>query len=285
MESVPALSPGWMVPERYLLYLDILGFAEMAQSPRRVLDLYQIIDGLNVHRHPDFRALVFSDTLIVYNAVELQGGHDKQVCVMYLAEFAQDLLRRLIGRDYYFRAILTKGGFLHHRFDNLDAFFGQALIDSYRNEKDLTGCGLFLDERLLAENRIFPTRRHCERFHYVFLTPSIQYLSDYGDSGFPFSGEPLDSTDMTLQVYAELTFLADVYRKSMEHPTPNVRAKFQATWSFYQLQFPLVCNVLRESGFDFNSVADADWRAAKSHFDNELESDYYRFHATRPGDH
>ncbi len=137
-----------MIPERYLLYLDILGFSEMAQTPQRVLDLYQIMDRLHAHRHHAFQRLVFSDTLVVYNTHEPRNAHDRQYYVMYLAEFAQDLLYRLIGRDYYFRAILTKGEFFHHRFENLEAFFGQALIDSYRHEKDLIGCSLFMDSRL-----------------------------------------------------------------------------------------------------------------------------------------
>jgi len=45
------------MPEKYLLYIDILGFREMARaSPDRVRELYQVIASLNVHRHPDFAA-------------------------------------------------------------------------------------------------------------------------------------------------------------------------------------------------------------------------------------
>jgi hypothetical protein len=268
-----------MIPERYLLYLDILGFTEMAREPQRVLNLYQVMDRLNVHRHDAFQALVFSDTLVVYNRVEPSNAHDRRYYVMYLAEFAQDLLQRLIGRDCYFRAILTKGSFIHHRFENLEAFFGQALIDSHRYEKGLIGCGLFMDVQLLKENEIFPTRRHCDRYHYVFLTQAIQNASNLGTSGFPFHGDLLDAMGTTTLTYAELTFLADVYRKSTSHPEPKVRSKFQATWNFYQLQFASLCDILRGSGFDFNAVADADWASAKASFDKELASDYYRFNA------
>lgn len=253
----------------------------MAQTPKRVLDLYQIVDRLNVHQHHDFHSFVFSDTLVVYNVHEPRNADDRQCCVMYLAEFAQDLLYRLIGRDYYFRAILTKGDFFHQRFKNIEAFFGQALIDSYRYEKSLIGCGLFMDSRLLGENLIFPTQRHCDNYHYVFLTQDIERANEYGQSGFPFPGKWLDVTTMTYPTYAQLVFLSDIYRKSKEHPDPKVRSKFQATWTFYQIQFQPLCDALRKSGCDFNTIADADWEAARKHFEKELNAEFYKYTANK----
>jgi hypothetical protein len=270
-----------MIPERYLLYLDILGFSELARKPERVLDLYRIIDGLNVHRHDAFQSIVFSDTLLVYNIDQPRDAYGRHCHVMFLAEFAQDLLYRLIGRDYYFRAILTSGEFLHHRLTNVQAFFGQALIDAYRHEKELIGCGLFIDTKLLADNHIFPTRRYCDRYHYVFLTQDIQRASEYGRFGFPFAGEILDATTITFPTYAQLVFLMDIYRKATEHPDPRVRAKFQATWTLYELQHSSLCATLRDSEFDFSAIATADWKAAKEHFEKELQSDYYKFSANK----
>ena len=274
-----------LVPEHYLLYLDVLGFSEMAATPNRVLNLYQIMDRLNVHAHKVFKSIVFSDTLLVYNVLQPRDANDRNYCVMYLLEFAQDLLYRLIGRNYYFRAILTKGEFLYHRFENLEAFFGQALIDAYRQEKDLIGVGLFLDNRLLLENTIFPTQQHCDRYHYVFLTQDVTSANDYGKAGFPFSGAILDSTATNFPTYAQFVFLADVYANAMEHPVPKVRAKFQATWVFYQVKFPDLCNVLQRSGFDLNAVADADSNAASVHFQNELSTEYYKFSASHAVGH
>jgi hypothetical protein len=269
-----------MIPERYILYLDILGFSEMAQEPERVLDLYQIMDRLNVHTHHAFCSLVFSDTMVVYNLYEPQNADERRYHVMFLAEFAQDLLFRLIGRDYYFRAILTKGEFFHEGFKNFEAFFGQALINSYRHEEKLIGCGLFIDDSILSENQIFPTLRHCDRYHYVFLTQRIQDASWHGEGGFPFPGELLDDTSTHFQTYAELCFLKEVYRKSRQEADPKVRSKFQATWGFYEQRFPALCETLRTSNFDFNAIADANWTEAEKHFREELRSDYYKYNAS-----
>ena len=266
-----------MIKEHYLLYLDILGFSEMAKSQERVLNLYQIIDKLNVHQHDAFKSILFSDTLLVYNLYEPQNAHDHHYNIMYLAEFAQDLLFRLIGRDYYFRAILTKGEFKHNKFDNIEAFFGKALIDSYRDEKNLIGCGLFIDSTLLKNNLIFSTHPHCNKYHYVFLTQCIDYVSKYGKDGYPFPGILLDNTDMTFHTYAQITFLKDLYKKSLTHTNPKVRSKFQATWYFYKIKYSSLCKKLEDTGFNFSEISDANWEEAQSFFEKELKSDYYKF--------
>jgi len=266
-----------MISERYLLYLDILGFSELAKTPEQVLDLYQIIDRLNAHTH---EAIVFSDTMLVYNIQAPMGPYERHYYVMCLIEFAQDLLSRLIGRENYFRAIIKKGEFIHKKFENLDAFFGQALIDAYRDEKSLMGCGLFLDSNLLKENDVYPTWQHCEQYHYVFLTQEVQRAAEvYGRHGFPFSGKLLDSAALN-STYAQLLFLKDVYKKSREHPDPNARSRFQATWTFYQLRFPILCDALCKCQFDFRAISDANWDEAASAFKENLRSDYFKYAGT-----
>lgn len=48
-----------------MLYIDILGFREMTLSePRKVARVYAILDKLNVHQHPNFETIVFSDTIL-----------------------------------------------------------------------------------------------------------------------------------------------------------------------------------------------------------------------------
>lgn len=63
--------------EKFLLYIDILGFTEMAiKEPRKVERIFATIDSLNVHQHGAFKTIVFSDTILVYNnqpAVTLQA--------------------------------------------------------------------------------------------------------------------------------------------------------------------------------------------------------------------
>ena len=147
--------------------------------------------------------------------------------------------------------------------------------------RHVAGCGLFIDSKILNENRIFPTQRHCDKYHYVFLTQDIERVNEHGKDGFPFPGKWLDDTTMTFPTYAQLVFLKDVYEKACNYPVPKVRSKFQATWNFYKLQFAPLCRKLEEFEFDFREIADANWGEAKSFFEVELNSDYYKFNANQ----
>lgn len=52
--------------DKYLLYIDILGFRELARTSQdRVYDLYRVVASLNVHMHSAFEAIVFSDTIVI----------------------------------------------------------------------------------------------------------------------------------------------------------------------------------------------------------------------------
>jgi hypothetical protein len=89
--------------DRYLLYIDILGFSDLvAGSDPKIHDLYEVIASLNVHDHPSFRAIIFSDTILVYNVEGQDTRSDRSYLVMYLCEFAQDLQHRLTAKDIFF---------------------------------------------------------------------------------------------------------------------------------------------------------------------------------------
>jgi hypothetical protein len=57
--------------DHYLLYIDVLGFKKLVdEAPDRVDDLFEIVASLNLHQHHDFAAIVFSDTILVYNITQ-----------------------------------------------------------------------------------------------------------------------------------------------------------------------------------------------------------------------
>ena len=71
--------------DRFLLYIDILGFTEMvAKDPRKVARVYSILDTLKVHKHNSFTTIVFSDTILVYNNDAPTNDYDRKYHVMYL---------------------------------------------------------------------------------------------------------------------------------------------------------------------------------------------------------
>lgn len=174
---------------RYLLYIDILGFSDLVtgNSPK-VHDLYEVIASLNVHKHPSFQAIVFSDTVLVYNTHRPVTDHDRHYLVMYLCEFAQDLQYRLTGRGIVFRAVLVHGDFMHYELNSVPCFFGAALIDAYRSEKQIPAIGLFMERSLVPDSDIFRTAAFNDTYNFVFITQTLDTIE--GEHGGLF---PVDS--------------------------------------------------------------------------------------------
>ncbi len=90
----------------YLLYIDILGFADLVENDegniRRTID---IVDSLTLHNHPEFRSIVFSDTILVYlnNEVNsLTPAEDRKWAIRYFCEFAEDLQVRTEELSVFF---------------------------------------------------------------------------------------------------------------------------------------------------------------------------------------
>ena len=88
---------------RYLLYIDILGFSNFVRKRSlQVPRIYRIIENLNAHHHDAFRVIVFSDTVLIYNFLEPLTNEDKNYYVMFLIEFAQNLLYEFAGKKGVF---------------------------------------------------------------------------------------------------------------------------------------------------------------------------------------
>ena len=129
--------------DRYLLYIDVLGFENLVDTaPERVDDLFEIIASLNLHHHNEFSAIMFSDTILVHNVSLPVSDNDRKTIVMYQCEFFRDLLHRVAGRSLALRGVLTYGQFEHYRLNNVPYFYGQAFNRAYRLEKCLEVTGL-----------------------------------------------------------------------------------------------------------------------------------------------
>lgn len=246
---------------KYLLYIDILGFEEMVRNHNPKIEvLYKIIASLNAHRHHAFNTIVFSDTILIYNKETQRNAYDHNYDVMFLCEFAQDLMYRLKGKDIYFRAIIRYGEF-RHILGEVQFFYGNALIDSYRKEKQIKCIGLFMDESCIQKNNIFPTEAYEEGLYFVFLNRGLDSLwSEWvATAGLPAHPIFFES-DVGYRLVDDIKMLQNTYEKMNTHPNPDVRAKFRATWELFRTRYQPIIDVLVESGFDLETIcADIDW--------------------------
>lgn len=240
-------------PSRFLLYIDILGFKEMTLSqPRKVARLYSILNTLNVHQHPNFKTIVFSDTVLVYNPDEVHNDDDRKYLVWYLTEFAEDLHSRLTGQDIWFRAVLLAGDFNHYRLENVECFYGEALITAYLAEKQLPVIGLVMHKNCLEFNRYFQTAEFSKDYHFIYLSRQLDHLHEWAQEKYPV---PMwEISDQAPDLPEQVRFLSDLYQLMRRAPDPAVRAKALTTWDFYNRRYPAMLSALMAKEFDLSAV-------------------------------
>lgn len=252
--------------QKYFLYIDILGFSELVSSnPEAVEELYQIIDDLNVHRHDAFTTIVFSDTILVYNREDPTSDYDHRYLVMYSIEFAQNLFYRLIGKDIYFRATLRYGAFAHKSLKHIDAYYGTALIDSYRDEKHIPAIGVFLHRSVWAHNDIFHTVPFTKDYSFAIINQALLAVwKMFGDHApLPISGDVFFGQDNEWHIASDVIYFRSIYHHMTSHPEPAVRAKYLATWQLYRCIFQKALDSLELHHFDPNAlVSNFDWGPA-----------------------
>ena len=264
------------------LYLDILGFTELIKTPDRVDHIFKVLDSAALHRDSNYRAIAFSDTLLAYQLHDDLKGYTKANELMFLIELVQDIFLKLIGSGVFFRAIITEGSFNYSQLQNMQAYYGQALVEACHREKDIKGIGLYLDKRLEKYNQVFRYYPFSPDFHFIYLTHTLTRITPkkselfegaeiFADPEFPIPEEMLTLQDLQFGVYPEIIHLKEVFELKNSHPLSDVNAKHLAAWTMYELAYPKLVKSLEASNFSLNGVADMDWAPAKAHYEQSRD--------------
>lgn len=266
--------------ETLFLYIDILGFSELIKDKEKVTRLYEIIDSAYIHQDSNFKSIVFSDTIVAYNKRTNLSEESKKIEVMYLIELTQDIFRRLIGSNIFFRAVITEGEFIHEQLENFESYYGEALVETYNAEKSLSGTGLFLNRKLRDLNVVFSFKEFSTEFDYVFLTHLCSGLAhllgkNVDDNNkenyikFPIPPDLITAQALESLVYPELVHFREVYLNMNNHPVPKVRDKYLTTWNMYSLAYPGLMHSLVEHNFAPEGMAKLDWTRAKEMYEED----------------
>ncbi|NRF65316.1 hypothetical protein [Vibrio coralliilyticus] len=234
---------------KFFLYLDILGFTELVRNDRaRIDDLYEVIASLNANNHHAFKVVVFSDTVVVYNVDGGDTPADAKYLVMFMCEFVRDLMHRLMGREIYFRAVITHGDFTHYELNGIPCFFGNALVDAYNSEKQLKAIGLFIDKKVSQYCDIFNYKQYNENFDFVYVTQSLDEIEIWGGSGFPIPSDMIECTDSKWFLAPELDHVLSMLKGAYDNHFPDsVRLKYKASWDMYCKHYPNITSELAKS--------------------------------------
>jgi hypothetical protein len=247
---------------RFLLYIDILGFSDLvAKDVTKIDDLYEVVASLHAHDHDAFKCVIFSDTMLVYNLNFIGGHRETEYYLMFMCEFARDLLHRLTKRGIFFRAVITQGDFRHYELNSMPCFFGTALIRAYKAEKKIKAIGLFLEKSLRKYCDIFPKRRFNSEFDFVYITQALDDLENACGGSFPFDAWYLEETDLIWMVTPELLHLVDLYANESCLLPESVKRKYRTTIKLYEHRYPAITTFLKQHEFDITKLSPkADWQ-------------------------
>jgi hypothetical protein len=238
--------------KRAFLYIDILGFKNLAiaNSPK-IKNIFKILDGLQSHNHRHYFSLqtvVFSDTILIFNTNDTEIN-DVHLYVTYLIEYTQELFYKLATINIYFKGVLTFGEFNFDQLKNIQAYYGLALIDTYKSEKELGGFGLFADKNISNKVIVFDKVHFSEKFDFVFLCQSLKNLYLITNGVLPTDINILTDTDDCYRIDEDLRFLREVEYLMSNHPVNKVKEKYRTVYDIYKNELPLFFEKFELEGF------------------------------------
>jgi len=238
--------------KRAFLYIDILGFENLAlTSSPKIKNIFTILDGLQSHNHRHYfsiKTIVFSDTILIFNANDTEIN-DVHIYVTYLIEYTQELFYKLAEINVYFKGVLTFGEFYFDQLKNIQAYYGFALVDTYKSEKELGGFGLFVDKNISNKIAIFDKVQFSEKFDFVLLCQSLIYLYLITNGVLPTDINVLTDTDDCYRIDEDLRFLREVEYLMNNHPVDKVKEKYRTVYDIYKNELPLFFEKFELEGF------------------------------------
>lgn len=229
------------------LYIDILGFESLVKSKSDKVDkIFNVFDGLNVFKHHSLQVVIFSDTILVFNK---EDNWSKDYFVTYLIEYAQELFYKLSRINVYFKGIITFGEFNFNELTNFQAYYGETLIETYKDESTLDGFGLYINKKLEKDIVIFDKLSFNEKYDYILLCQSYINLYDHSKGILPIKIEKISETDTYFRIDEDLRFFREIEYIKDNHPNEKLRNKYQKVYDIYKERTPKFFKKFEIEGF------------------------------------
>lgn len=238
-----------------MLYLDILGFSDAVENNDEIIEkIFSYLDSNNfLQKHSFMSRIIFSDTVLFFNTKELPLGSPNIVNVVGdMLELCQLLIWNFIPYNVFFRGVITYGPFNHKRHENSEYFYGKALIDAFKVEKQLPLTGIIIDKTLQEYNIYYKSCELNNRFDYVYLTNFLIRAAFQDKNKMQLVVE--SDTGEAEGVYKEVEFLKQVYQNMSNHPDLNIRAKHALTWLLYKKYLANILDDMEKCNFDLKTL-------------------------------
>lgn len=233
--------------KRVFLYIDILGFENLVNTKSEKVDkIFQIFDGLNVFKHHSLQVIIFSDTILVFNK---EDNWSKDYFITYLVEYAQELFYKLSWLNIYFKGIITFGEFNFNELKNFQAYYGDALVETYKDESFLEGFGLYINKELNNDVVVFDKVDFNEKYDYILLCQSYINLHDDTDGNLPIDTQLFSETDTYFRIDEDLRFFREIEYIKNNYPLEKVRKKHQKVYDIYKIRTEKFFEKFENEGF------------------------------------
>ncbi len=133
--------------------------------------------------------------------------------------------------------------------NNIQAYYGIALIETYKDESTLEGFGLYVDKRLSSEIIVFDKVPFTEKYDFILLCQSIKNLYSKTEGLLPIDINLLSETDAFHRIDEDLRFLREIEYLKQKHPVEKIRAKYQKVYDTYKFDLPLFFAAFEAEGF------------------------------------
>jgi hypothetical protein len=241
--------------DKYLLYVDILGFSELVDTnPKLIEDIFLYLDKNQFFRnHSSLKSIVFSDTLLFFNKNNIENRY-MYALIGDMLEFCQLLMWHFAPFGIFFRGLITFGQFEYKELANGEYYFGKALIKAYKDEKDFSFTGIAIDKKLEKFNRYYKTTHWNDHYNYVFLTNSIIRSILKLESLNMLVIE--NNTSQAGFINREIMFLKSIYNHLCYGEDAKIKQKHETTWDLYKSILKNISDDLVEKNFQLKEICD-----------------------------
>lgn len=244
-----------MSNEKFLLYIDLLGFSDYVENNHHAMgSLFKQINQLSSFQDEHFKTIVFSDTILVFNILDYK---EDEFFILRFIEIVKELLHTTRTIGLQFRALVTKGQFIYEQHSNIESYYGMALINSYKKEKNIQGMGLFIDKKISLNT--IPHADFDDDFNFVYLFRELELFEKNNTLKIPIDASSyLNKGGKNLSIAS--TYLCHLHLGILGSVNSSIRVKYLQTYELYRNRYPDLIAFLENNSFQYNLISpNVDW--------------------------
>ncbi|MDD4957646.1 MAG: hypothetical protein PHQ61_08425 [Candidatus Omnitrophica bacterium] len=146
------------------------------------------------------------------------------------------------------------GKFNYASLKHGEKYYGEALISCYKLEKNVNCIGIFITDRAMEHQSIFPMEPFSKDLHFVYFQ---QYYYRFFQEFHGFdalSWNLIDQLDYVYPIIREMIIFRILCNNARKQIEPDIRAKYLQYLEYYRKKYPWPLNIWEDEGFGMKKV-------------------------------